>query len=148
MRLIGTEIDLQNIKWVIRLKSFYNLGLDEVMAAVVQGGFSVGKNMIEHLYTEYNVEHVLQELIKNKYPGLSALLGSPGSDNASRLLLIRQILHEIIKHEVQKILSGYPFTIGIILAYFILKQEELKRVRMVLNAKQYGIDQERIESMI
>ena len=148
MRLIGTEIDLQNIKWVIRLKSFHNLGLDEVMAAIVPGGFSVGKNMIEHLYTEYNVEYVLQELIKNKYPGLSALLSSPSSDNASRLLLIRQILHEIIKHEVQKILSGYPFTIGIVLAYFILKQEELRRVRMVLNAKQYGIDQERIESMI
>ncbi len=148
IRLIGTEIDLQNIKLVIRLKSFHNLDISEVMATVVPGGFNVGKGVIEQLYTEHNVEYVLQGLVKNKYPGLSALFGSQASDNVSRLLLIQQMLHEITRHEVKKILAGYPFTIGVILSYFILKQEELRRVRMILNAKQYGIDQERIESMI
>ena len=148
VRLIGTEIDLQNINWVIRLKSFHDLSLDEVLSTVVPGGFNIGKDVIERLYTEHNVEYILQGLVKNKYPGLSVLLGSPTSDNVSRLILIRQMLHEITKQEVKKILSGYPFTIGIVLSYFILKQEELKKVRMILNAKQYGIDQERIESMI
>jgi len=148
VRLIGVEIDLQNINWVIRLKSFYNLGLDEILATVVPGGFNVGKEMIEQLYTAPNVEYVLQGLIKTKYPGLSALLGSRTSDNVSRLMLIRQMLEEITKQEVRKIIAGYPFTIGIILSYFIMKQEELRKLRMILNAKQYGIKQERIESMI
>ena len=148
VRLTGVEIDLQNINWIIRLRSFYGLGLDEVMATIVPGGFNFKKDMIEQLYSAQNVKYILHDLIKNKYPGLSVLLGSETSDNVSRLLLIRQMLQGITKHEVQKILAGYPFTIGIIFSYFILKQEELKKIRMILNAKQYGVEPERIESMI
>jgi V/A-type H+-transporting ATPase subunit C len=57
-------------------------------------------------------------------------------------------MEEIMRQEVQRILSGYPFTIGIILAYFMLKRNELDRVRIVLNAQQQGIGPERIESLI
>ena len=57
-------------------------------------------------------------------------------------------MEEIMRHEVQRILTGYPFTIGILLAYFVLKRNELNKVRIILNAKQYGIKPERIESMI
>ena len=53
-----------------------------------------------------------------------------------------------MKSEVEHILVGYPFTIGIILAYFILKRNELKKIRTILNAKYYRIEPERIESMI
>jgi vacuolar-type H+-ATPase subunit C/Vma6 len=91
---------------------------------------------------------VLQRFVTSKYPGLSTLLSAQTTDSTSRLLLIRRILEEIMKNEVQHILAGYPFTIGIILSYFILKRNELKKIRLILYAKQYGIQQERIESMI
>ena len=58
------------------------------------------------------------------------------------------MMEEIMKHEVKRILSGYPFTIGIILAYFMLKGDELRKVRTILNAKLYGLQQERIDSLI
>ena len=53
-----------------------------------------------------------------------------------------------MKHEIQRILQGYPFTIGIILCYFLLKRDEIKRIKTVLNAKQYNIAEERIEGML
>ena len=118
------------------------------MATIIPGGFNLTKDVITDLYSAQNVESVLQGFVKNKYPGLSALLGSQAPDSVSRLLLIRQMLREIIKSEVHKILSGYPFSIGVILSYFILKQQELRKIRTLLNAKQYGIEPERIESMI
>jgi len=148
MRLTGVEIDLQNINWIIRFKNFYDLPLEAVMAAIVPGGFNLDKALMGELYSAQNVASVLHGFVKRKYPGLSALLSSQTSDSTSRLLLIRRILEEIMKQEVQRILAGYPFTIGIILSYFILKRNELKKVRTILNAKYYGIGQERIESMI
>jgi len=147
-RLTGVEIDLQNIDWIIRFKNFYALPLEAVMAAIVPGGFNLDTAIMGELYTAQNVTSVLQGFVKRKYPGLSALLSSQTSDSTSRLLLIRRILEEIMKQEVQRILAGYPFTIGIILSYFILKRSELKKVRTILNAKYYDIEQERIESMI
>jgi len=148
IRLVGVQIDLQNINWIIRLKNYYDLDLDEVLTTIVPGGFNLDRSIIDELYKAQNVEFVLQGLINSRYPGLSTLLSAHASDSTSRLLLIRQMLQEIIKHETQRILEGYPFTVGIILSYFILKQDELKKIRMILNAKQYGIQQERIESMI
>ncbi|MEA3227402.1 MAG: V-type ATPase subunit [Planctomycetota bacterium] len=148
LRVTGVEIDLQNINWIIRFRNFYELPLDAVMAAIVPGGFNLDKTIMGEIYSAQNVTSVLQGFIKRKYPGLSALLSSQTSDSTSRLLLIRRILEEIMKHEVQRILTGYPFTIGITLAYFVLKRNELKKVRTILNAKYYGIEQERIESMI
>ena len=148
LRLTGVEIDLQNINWIIRFKNFYDLPQEAVMAAIVPGGFNLDKVVMGELYNAQNVTSVLHGFVKRKYPGLSALLSAQTSDSTSRLLLIRRILEEIMKQEVQRILAGYPFTIGIILSYFILKRNELKKVRTILNAKYYGIGQERIESMI
>jgi len=148
VRLIGVEIDLQNIDWIIRLKNFYDLDLDTVLATIVPGGFSVNKGVIEELYRAQNVESVLDGFVRSRYPALSALLSGQSADSTSRLILIRRMLGEITRHEVRRILSGYPFTVGIILAYFILKQDELRKIRMILNAKQYGVGHERIESLI
>lgn len=148
LRLTGVEIDLQNINWIIRLKNFYNLPAEAVLATIVPGGFNLDKNIINELYSAQNVTSVLQQFVAGKYPGLSTLISSQTPDSTSRLLLIRRILEEIMKNEVQHILSGYPFTVGIILSYFILKRTELKKIRLILNAKQYGIKQERIESMM
>jgi len=148
IRLIGVEIDLQNISWIIRFKNFYDLPLEAVLATIIPGGFHLDRAVIDELYQAQNVTSVLQGFIAGKYPGLSALLSAETSGSTARLMLIRRILDEIRKHEVHRILAGYPFTIGIILSYFVLKRDELQKIRMLLNAKQYGRQQGRIESML
>lgn len=148
LRLIGATIDLQNVDWIIRLRNFYDLPLETVMAAIVPGGFNLSKATVGELYRAQNVTAVLQDFVKGKYPGLSALLSAQVSDSASRLLLLRRIMEEIMRQEVRHILAGYPFTIGIILAYFVLKRDELGKLRIILNAQQQGLQAERIESMI
>jgi len=148
LRLIGVEIDLQNISWIIRFKNYYDLPLETVLATLIPGGFSLTKTLVNDLYQAQNVTSVLGGFINEKYPGLSVLLSSPTSDSTSRLSLIRRILEEIKKQEIQHILVGYPFTVGIILAYFALKKDEHTKIRMLLNTKQYGRQLERIESML
>jgi V/A-type H+-transporting ATPase subunit C len=147
-RLAGVEIDLQNINWLIRLKNFYDLPLEAVLSMLVPGGYNLSRSMINELYSAQNVTGVLQDFVSGKYPGLMALLSVQSTESHSRLLLIHRLLEEIMKQEVRKMLAGYPFTIGIILAYFILKKNEFKKVRTILNAKQYNLQQQRIENML
>ncbi len=148
LRLVGVRIDLQNVDWIIRLRGFYDVPIETVLATVVPGGFNLSKATISELYSAQNVTSILQGFVKARYPGLSALLSSQVSDSVSRLLLIRRIMEEIMRQEVQRILTGYPFTVGIILAYFMLKKDELDKIRIILNAHQQGIQPERIESLI
>lgn len=148
IRLIGVEIDLLNISWIIRFRRFYDLPFEAVEAALIPGGFHLNRSAIAELYQAQNVTPVLQKFVAGTYPGLSALLASQASDSTSRLALIGQILEEIRRHETQRILAGYPFTIGIILAYFLLKADEMRKVRTILNAKHLGRSLEGIESML
>jgi vacuolar-type H+-ATPase subunit C/Vma6 len=43
---------------------------------------------------------------------------------------------------------GNPFSIGIILAYFILKKNELRKIMTILNAKVYMLQPEEIKSRL
>ncbi|MBN2132277.1 MAG: V-type ATPase subunit, partial [Sedimentisphaerales bacterium] len=148
LRLTGVEIDLQNIRWIIRFRKFYDLPLEAVRAAIVAGGFNLSAAVVDELYGVQNVTASLQWSVKAKYPPLAALVSSATPDSTSQLLLVRRIMEEIMKYEVQHILTGYPFSVGILLAYFVLKRNELAKIRIILNAKQYGIEPERIESLI
>lgn len=147
-RLIGVEIDLLNINWIIRLKNFNNLPLDIVLSTLIPEGFNLKKSMVAELYSAHNVTSILGEFINTSYPGLSTLLASQASDSTSRLLLIQRLLEEILKYEVRRILAGYPFTIGIMLSYFILKNNELRKIRTIINSKHYNISKERIKGTL
>jgi len=148
LRLIGVEIDLQNINWIMRFKNFYSLPLEQVLELIIPSGFNLGTQFVQDTYSVQNVTGILRGVIKSSYPGLSTLLTAQVSDSTSRFLLIERVLEQIMRQEIRRILIGYPFTIGIILSYFILKRNEIKQVRTVLNAKQYAISEERIEGMI
>ncbi|MCK5568397.1 MAG: V-type ATPase subunit, partial [Spirochaetes bacterium] len=138
LRLVGVEIDLQNINWVIRFRTFYDLPLERVLALIIPQGFNIDERSIREAYSSQNVSQILDGVIKTKYPGLSTI-ASRTPAISSKLLLIEQVLEQIMTREIRRILAGYPFTIGIILSYFILRKNELKKVRAILNAKQYNV---------
>ena len=148
LRLIGVEIDLQNINWVIRFRRFYNLSIEQVVALIIPGGYNLGASLLQEAYSSQNVSVILQGIIKTNYPGLGTMLSSQPTESTTRLLLIERILERIMMYEIHRILIGYPFNVGIIFAYFILKKNEMKKIKAILNAKQYNIPEERIQGII
>ena len=79
---------------------------------------------------------------------MQTLLSSQTPDMASKLILIERLLEEIMLYEVRRTLSGYPFTIGIVLSYFQLKRNEIKKVMTILNAKYYSLSEDRIKGVL
>jgi len=147
-RLIGVEVDLQNVNWIIRFKSFYQLPLQRVLSLIIPGGLNLKSKLLTDTYTSQDINAILKSFIKSEYPHIETILSSQTTDLSSRLLLIERILEQIMDYEINRILAGYPFTIGIIFAYFVLKEKEIKKIRTILNAKYYGISEERIRGMI
>ncbi|MBN1837038.1 MAG: V-type ATPase subunit [Spirochaetales bacterium] len=179
-RLIGVEIDIENIGWLIRFKSFYDMSLEQALARSIPRGLNLSREAIAEAYTSQSPGAALAALVRKRYPELSALLstregsgeeasaragdsrgrsggeGPGGTDGAirhrsaavSRLALIERVLREILLIEVRRILGGYPFTVGVIMAYFILKGEEIRRIMTLLNAKFYGWSDDRIVSAL
>jgi V/A-type H+-transporting ATPase subunit C len=147
-RFIGVEIDLQNIDWLVRFKTMYNLPMEEVLQYALPFGFAITPEKITSMYHSQNVQEILSGFLKKSYQGLETLLSTQGQESISRHVIIERILEHIMMYEVSKTLCGYPFTIGIVLAYFILKRNEIRQIMTVLNAKYYEIQEERIKSRL
>jgi V/A-type H+-transporting ATPase subunit C len=144
-RMIGAEIDLANINWLIRFKGFYKLDPERALACAIPEGIWLSPQAVAEAYAMDNPSAVLGELVRRRYPGLASLLTPrEATESYARLVLIERILAEILMLEVRHLLSGYPFTIGILLAYFVLKSAEIRRIKTVLNAKFYNWPEERI----
>ncbi|MBN1760131.1 MAG: V-type ATPase subunit [Chitinispirillaceae bacterium] len=147
-RLVGIEIDLQNISWIIRFRTFYNLPYEAVADLIIPGGFSIRGSTLQDIYRSPQLTAPLETMIRKNYPGIAALASVQHADQSSRLTMIERILEQITLEEVHRIMRGYPFTIGIILAYFILKRLEIRRIRTVLNAGFFNLSKERTASLL
>jgi V/A-type H+-transporting ATPase subunit C len=144
-RMIGAEIDLQNINWLVRFKGFYKLSQDEAMTFAIPYGVNLSLEQVAEAYASDNPSVILSGLVRRKYSGLSAMLSPQEyTESYSRLVMIERILEQILLLEVRHLLAGYPFTVGIILAYFVLKSSEIRRIMTILNAKFYNWPEERI----
>jgi V/A-type H+/Na+-transporting ATPase subunit C len=146
-RLIGAEIDTENISWIVRLKKFHDISRELLEASIIPGGTVVKASLTEKLCQEDTVATVLGDIIEGHYSEYTTLL-SQATGSTSGLVLIGRILEEIRQQEIRRILTGDPFTIGIIVVYFLLKRKELSTLRRLLTAKQYGREPNTIESMI
>ncbi len=147
-RMLGVEIDMENISWLVRFRDFYKMTMDQSIANMIPYGHHLDKKALEEAFSSGDSTEILRGLISKKYAALSSMLVVQSSDNQSKLVLLSRLLDQVILYEVKKIKGGYPFTIGIVMAYFVLKKNEIRKVMTILNAKYYNIEEERIKSVI
>jgi vacuolar-type H+-ATPase subunit C/Vma6 len=147
-RFIGIEIDLQNIEWLVRFKTMYNLPIDEALSYAIPYGSRLTREKVASVYEAHNVQELLAGFLPRKYPWLDSFLASHPHDHASRFAVIERVLDHIMAYEIQRSITGYPFTIAIILAYFIRKRNEMRKITTILNGKYYNIPEERIKNKL
>ena len=143
-RILGVEIGMENLSRVFRFRHFYELPAERILAAVIPGGLHIGGASIGKTLSGASETELLPGLIGDAYPDFSRLAPQAGGDPVSRLTLIEELLAEIQRREVHRLLLGNPFTIGILLAYFFMKHREITRLSTILNAKGYGMDEDAI----
>ncbi|WP_319560775.1 V-type ATPase subunit [Marispirochaeta sp.] len=141
-RIVGIEIDLENLERLVRFRSFYGFDAGQIRRSLIPGGYRIDpEEVLSSIGTQDPRE--IPSAVTRSYPELTAL-GGPGKDSSSRLLLLEEFLRQVLFREVTRLLGGNPFTVGIILAYFSIKNREVRRIATILNAKNYGLGEEAI----
>lgn len=147
-RIIGIQIDIENINRLSRYIRFYHDAGEKDGPDFISGGENMPGDELD-------------AVLQAKHP-LDALLSSLGTRFGSRQLfdqikgkredtsiqMLLTLLEEIFEEEIRKLLLGYPFTVGIILAYCFIKKNEIKKVIRVLNGKYYGTEQSRLNQLV
>ena len=150
-RVLGVDVDMQNVAWLVRFKGFYGMTAEQAVSHLIPRGRAISAAAVSEAYADERAGPagggaLGLDLLRKAYGKAGALLS--GGDSASRLALMEAALRRVSSSEATRSLSGYPFSIGVVLAYFARSREELRAVMTILNAKNYSLPEERIRSYL
>ena len=146
--IIATEIDLQNISWIIRYHHFYKLKSDKLAEILIPGGHGIDLGIIKTSGDSENSKIIPFDFLKKNYPEIAQISLSDKHNFSNQAILFEQLLDETRKNRFNRMLTGYPFTIGIILVFFFMVEREIKFISTLLNGKNYNIQNERLGEML
>ncbi len=141
-KLMGIEIDILNINWILRFKRYYNLGLAEITALMIPGGLQIKEEFVRNAYPGRDETSLMSALLTGVYGSVLPTLRTEKEVQA--LSLLEGFLKEIYAQQLRKALGGYPFTIGTVIAYLRLKRMEVANIVTVLNGKALDLPPEEI----
>ncbi|MBN1164686.1 MAG: V-type ATPase subunit [Candidatus Krumholzibacteriota bacterium] len=143
-KLVGLEIDQKNLAWLVRLKFYYDIPVGELLDYNIPGGYRMAKNKLKRAFQAESIREVLSVALKDSFKNISEMLVQ--GKELSKLYLLEIILWNYLITEARRTLGGFPFTIGTVLAYLILKRTEIRNIITILNGKVYRMGRGEIES--
>ena len=145
-RLVGIEVDIENICALVRLQQYYDLSSVDLTGIMLPGGSMVDERVMGLFMRKEGLSDIAGKLRMRPYQDL-AVLFSKEMDRSSMPLLEGGLYH-ILYEEAHRAMVGFPFTIGTILGYIILKRAETRKIISILNAKEYGLHPDRINEAL
>lgn len=140
-KILGAEIDIENINWLLRLQKYYSLDTSAAMGLLISGGKLIDKKILAKANAAGGVNKIIESLSGGPYTKIKELF-------EQNVYLLEQFLYEILVKEIKMALAGFPFTIGIPLGYLMLKRQETKSIVSLLYAKSLGLESEEAEHLI
>lgn len=129
-KLIGSLLDLNNLMWVIRYKTYHNLSEEELINYTLPFGYRVKDEDIRSIAAGADIAAVISR-VHPDIPDVNALLERPQSGLPKLELLLKQ---RVMRQCVSAFI-GDPFHIGLPLAYLLLSDFEIQDLVVLIEAK-------------
>ncbi len=139
-KLIGTSVDLLNIAWIYRAKKYFDFKSEVIYAYIIPVHYRVNKDLIKALVESETPEQIIEKVLKTPYRGLFY--------ESEDVFFVEENMKRIETSVAKKIFVNYSNSIASIFAYFKLKQSEIYKITMIMEAKRYGHDSKVIERHI
>jgi V/A-type H+-transporting ATPase subunit C len=141
LHIVGSLLDMSNLMWAIRYRVYHHLSEEEVINYTLPFGHRVQDEDIRAIAAGADIPHVVARI----YPDLTdvdTLLHEPRSGLPKLELQLQRRLVEVCRAAF----VGYPFHIGIPLAYVVLNELEIQDLTVLVEAKAEQLPAEEFES--
>ena len=142
-RLIGSLLDVSNLVWAIRYRINHLLSEEEIINYTLPFGYRVRDEDVRAIAAGADIAQVVSQV----FPALgdvSPLL----RDLESGVPELEAQLHRYIAKECRTAFLGYPFHIGIPVAYLMLTELEIQDLTVLVEAKASHVPPEQFESYL
>lgn len=140
-RIIGIEIDIENITRMMCMRKYYDIPLGQMLEYVIAGGNHITADSVRLFYSGDGLSQVIESIARGPYRKVKELM-------QGNIQLVEAFLYDVLHREIRRQLAGFPFTIGVVLGYSILKRRETSRIGSLIQAKSYGWSRQKIMPII
>jgi len=143
LRIIGSLVDTTNLMWAIRYMVYHHLAEEEVINYTLPFGYRVKDDDIRAIAAGADIVQVVSRLYPD-LPNVETMLQAPQAG----LPQLELLLQRHVADECRSAFVGYPFHVGIPLAYLILNELEIQDLTVLFEAKAAGMPVEDFRSYL
>jgi len=136
-KLIGSLLDLNNLMWVIRYKIYHDLSEEELINYTLPFGYRVRDEDVRSIAAGADIASVVSRIYPT-IPDVNALLERPQAG----LPKLEYLLKQQVMIQCVSAFIGYPFHIGLPLAYLLLSDFEIQDLVILIEAKSSKLSDE------
>ena len=137
LRTVGNELDVDNLLWAIRYRVYHHLSSEEIINYTLPMGYQVKDEDIRAIAAGENIAQVVKKI----YPSLEGV-DSFAAQPEAHIEELEHALRRYIVDACRAAFVGYPFHIGIPLAYLWLNEYEINDLTVLVEAKASGLGPE------
>lgn len=142
--LLGTYLDILNILWAFRYRVYYGMSAEEIVNYTIWHTFHTDVALIRSIALGATPIEVIQRVWGTHAVDYSPLMGL---ESAFEMMpMLETVLLRYWYRLARQMRHGFPFRIGVILAYLILEELEILDLVRILEAKRIGWTPERIRA--
>ncbi len=143
--ITGSAIDVTNVLIILRSKL---IGVTNVRPHLILAWWKLDQTSIEQLIAMQDVPQVLDFLASHYYYRtiFSGARQKYEDDKSLAFLEIRLRQHQL--HLSKRIFLGFPYSVGIVLAFLILKKNEARNLAGIFAGVDTGLEPDKIRSLI
>lgn len=138
--LNGTEIDIRNIMWVYRLKTYYKINTQEIFSYLIPHRYRLTTDSLIKMVNAGSKDELINEIIGCPY-GDSFKNHNDGYSIERRYSYVMSRVHSLAQ-------LMYPGSIATALNYVFRKEQELQNITSLLEGIRYNLSRDEIMGFI
>jgi V/A-type H+-transporting ATPase subunit C len=147
--VLDRDADLKNIINLVRFGYLYNLDVDNLKKLMLKGGKVTSTEEFEKYLATSKDKRSIESLVERHFPDLAKMVATgPKSSPEEQTLKVEHYLFKVRRNSYNKMLRGYPFSFGTILAYFFLEERQNNLIRTVINGINYQLNEKQIREAV
>lgn len=132
---VGTEVDMLNLTWIYRAKTFYGMTQSEVAALIIPIYHKIKKPQVLKLIETSDVHELIGEIGKTAY-------GRHFTPDTFKKMELDRKIKELVGRVYEKYYRLEPYSMAVMSGYLHDKDKEINRLISIVECIRYGYSTE------
>ena len=132
---VGSKVDMLNLTWIYRAKTFYGMTQSEVAAMIIPIYYRIKKPQILKLIETSDVQELMGEIGKTAY-------GRHFTPQTFMQMELDRQIKELVEKTYEKYYRLEPYSMAVMSSYLHEKGKEIRRLISIVECIRYGYSKE------